>query len=706
MIKCLKISKKKPRINKRRSFSNYERFIRISRIRTRLGFSYGVLVLIPILIVGVTSVLQSKNSINNKVSNFSSQIMSQIGLNISSEMDKDSNFARSIVIEPDFQDYFQNKLSIDSLENYHRVSNLTKIIGNKAVTKNDIISLGIISTEDEEIGSFSTQLPDDIKNNLFNLSNKAKGNFVWSLNKNSSGYSIYASAQVNNVATGDNFGIVMEELNPKSFVKLFKNVSLGDNSDIFVVDSKGTIILSKDENLIGSEYKDKSVINEIQDNEKNLNKNTDVIQQTRQCFSTSDGKALVSYSPLSGSDWYIVGIIPYSYLNLESNVLRNNTIIIGLISFIISMLVALIISKSISNPLEKLVLLMMKAKEGNLAVHITDESKDEIGEVIRAFNNMVGKINILICNVKVMAENVSNNTKAIAEVSEHSYSSSEEIAATMSQIAIGASNQNVSVNEGMDCMNRLSNGINEVSRKTESVYSVLEDTKKLKKDTTISVEILNNKAEDTSKVASKIIENVNVLNSNIKDIKGIVELISDVAEQTNLLALNAAIESARAGDAGKGFAVVADEVRKLADKSKESSVQINRIINNIQNKTEIVVKEAEGFSIIMEQQVDAVEKVDTAFKIIFEGVNDISDQLSEMVKSISKIVDSKENTEITMNNISSVSEETVAATEQVSTGAQDQMKEIQRIYEYTEGLNKNAENLNSAIDQFIVNLDE
>ena len=170
--------------------------------------------------------------------------------------------------------------------------------------------------------------------------------------------------------------------------------------------------------------------------------------------------------------------------------------------------------------------------------------------------------------------------------------------------------------------------------------------------------------------------------------------------------MNAAIEAARAGDAGKGFAVVADEVKKLADKSKESSVQINRIINNIQNKTDVVVKETAGFSIMMEQQVDAVEKADNVFKIIFEGVNDISYQLLEMIKSISKMVDSKENTELTMNNISSVSEETVVATEQVSAGSQDQMEKIQRIYEYTENLNRIAKNLNFAIDQFIVNLNE
>jgi len=70
---------------------------------------------------------------------------------------------------------------------------------------------------------------------------------------------------------------------------------------------------------------------------------------------------------------------------------------------------------------------------------------------------MVGKINNLVGDVKILAENVSNNTKVIAEVSEHSYASSEEIAAKMSEVAKGASDQAISVNEEMDFINSLSN---------------------------------------------------------------------------------------------------------------------------------------------------------------------------------------------------------------------------------------------------------
>ncbi|WP_160685861.1 methyl-accepting chemotaxis protein [Clostridium sp. C2-6-12] len=676
-----------------------EEIIRSLKIKTRLIISYGLLVLIPLLIVGITSVLQSKNSIDNKISNFSSQIMSQVGINISNAMNDNSNYARTIVTESNLQDYFENQQNIDSLADYKKINNLNELIQGKVAAKNGITGFGIISNDNKKMGKL--QLSDDIIKTLFDQSSKAKGKFIWSLNKNSAGYRIYASAQINTLTTGKNYGIVIEELNPKLLVDLFKNVNLGSDSEISVIDSKGTIVLNDDINLIGTEYKDKSIIKKIQEVENDSNGDKSV--PIKETFSSSDSKSLISYAPLSGTDWYVVGAIPYSYINSVSSILRNNTILIGAISFAIAMIVALIILRSISNPLGKLVILMNKAKEGNLAIHINDNSKDEIGEVIRAFEDMVIKINILIGDVKILAENVLSITKIMVEVSEHSYSTSEEIAATISEIAKGASDQALSANEGMNYMNNLSHEINEVSRKKENVALVLEETKSLKEEAGVSIEILNNKAEETNRVSTKIVTDITVLNSNIKDIKRIVRLIGDIAEQTNLLALNAAIEAARAGESGRGFAVVADEVRKLADESKESAIQISRIIKDIQDKAEMVVKEATNSGDIIKQQIEAVEKTGTAFNTIFEGMDEISKQIEEMIGSINEIVLSKDKAKISIENITFVSEETAAATEQVSAGAQEQIQGIEKVSQFSEELNEVVERLNVTIAQFKVN---
>jgi methyl-accepting chemotaxis protein len=673
---------------------------RKSKIKIRLIISYSGLVLIPLLIIGITSIAQSRTAMNNKISNFSSQIMEQIEVNVVNEMNNNSNVVRSIATEPDFQNYLENKQTMSSLENYHKTNELTKIIANKSATRKDVTSLGIISNDNTEIGNFQSQISDDVIKKLSDLSKEARGKSVWTLEKNSLRYSIYTSSQINSLTTIKQLGITVEEINPKLFIDLLKNIDLGTNSDIFIVDSNGIIIADENIDLIGTNYKDKSVIEKIKSTEANLSNIDDSIKSKKRSFSTSNNASLVSYAPLSGSDWYVVGVIPYSYLNSESNTLRNNTIVIGLIAFILAMIAALIISRSISNPLERLVSLMTMAKEGNLALHIADYSKDEIGEVINAFNDMVKKIYILVRDVKILAENVSNSTKVIAEVSEHSYASSEEIAATMSEIAKGASDQAASVADGMDCMNTLSNEINIINRKTQNVSLVLGETKRMKEEAIVSVRVLNNKAEETNEASTRIVNDINVLNSNIKDIKSIVELIVDISEQTNLLALNAAIEAARAGESGKGFAVVADEVRRLSDKSKESSIQISSIINDIQQKTEVVVREATSSSIVVRQQIDAVQKTDIAFKTIFNGMDKINNQLEETVESLNEIVRSRDITKIAIESISSVSEETAATTGQVSDAAQGQIKDIQKETELIQELNELVENLNSSVSQF------
>lgn len=677
-----------------------ENIIRNSKIKIRLIISYSILVLIPITVVGTTSVLQSKSSIENKVSNFSDQMMKQIGINISNEMDKNINFAMTIMSEPAFQEYFDNKLSNGEFENYTKINDLNNIIKSKIATKNYMTGLGIISNDNAKIGSFSNQLPEDMISLLTESSSKQNGKFTWHLNKSSSGYKIYTSFQASSLTTGEIFGTIIEEINPKEFIDLFKNVDLGDGSSIFVIDSYGTIILNNDSSLIGKDYKDKDIVKKIEEREHKINNIKK--EKQREYLSTEDGKELVSYAKLDNSDWYVVGTIPYSYLNSGSKVLRNNTIIISLVSFIISMLVALAISMSISNPLKKLVLIMNEAKDGNFTLNITDNSSDEIGEVITAFNNMVSKINTLISNVKNLSENVLNNSEIIKKTSQYSKKHSEKITDAMIEITQGTANQVCSLNEGINCMNHLSYEIDDINKQTENVSLVIEETKKIKEESTESVEILKNKAHETRVVSEKIICNINSLNLDIKDIRGIVEIISEIAEQTNVLSLNASIEAARAGESGKGFSVVAEEIRNLANRTKKSSIKINRIITDIQKKSKMTVQEADKSKIIIEDQMLAVSKVDCSFIDIFKSMIQIATRLEGIVQSINKIVESKNITETSIESSSFILDETDTMTKKVVLETKSQIQEIQNIFKFTKELNLSAEALNSAINEFKV----
>ena len=105
----------------------------------------------------------------------------------------------------------------------------------------------------------------------------------------------------------------------------------------------------------------------------------------------------------------------------------------------------------------------------------------------------------------------------------------------------------------------------------------------------------------------------------------------------NLLSLNAEIEAARAGEAGRGFAVVADEVKKLADQTKEASIMINNIINEINNKTQQAVLEASNTSNVVQEQMAAAEQTNNAFNTISSSMEEIIEHMSEIEKTVSAI---------------------------------------------------------------------
>lgn len=173
----------------------------------------------------------------------------------------------------------------------------------------------------------------------------------------------------------------------------YRNVDIGEGSDIFVIDSTGTVVSSRNPNIeITKNYKDQS-----------LTKKIDAIsKQGKNVFNLDieDNRYLVAFSTIKGTDWYVVSTIPFSYLNSESKKIGMNIIMLGIGCFLAAILLSYVFSRSISSPLKKLVKAMNEAKKGNLSIIIKDNNRDEIGEVTGNFNNMLNEIKNLLDNVK------------------------------------------------------------------------------------------------------------------------------------------------------------------------------------------------------------------------------------------------------------------------------------------------------------------
>jgi len=214
-------------------------------------------------------------------------------------------------------------------------------------------------------------------------------------------------------------------------------------------------------------------------------------------------------------------------------------------SLLLAILVAVLLTRSISRPLGRIVAFTKAIAKGDLTKLVQDDMlarKDEMGELAAAFKEMQESLTEVATGILAASVQVSDG--------------SVQISSTAQQMSQGAAEQ---------------------AANTEEISSSIEEmtaTVKQNSDNALATESLAVKtAKDAEEGGRAVEESV----AAMTQIAGKIGIIEEIARQTNLLALNAAIEAARAGEAGKGFAVVASEVRKLAERSQNAAGEITNL---------------------------------------------------------------------------------------------------------------------------------
>jgi methyl-accepting chemotaxis protein len=245
------------------------------------------------------------------------------------------------------------------------------------------------------------------------------------------------------------------------------------------------------------------------------------------------------------------------------------------ISLVLGLVVALLMSRLMGASVKRArseILGYLKSigeNEGDVTTRLTNGRPDEIGDFISAVNEFLETLEDIISRIVQSSHKLTSESESLSGVTSSTTRNAEQQRDQVTQVS-------AAMQEMVSTSDEIASNTNDTDESARHAAE-LAGTGKATVSTAIgSVLRLADQIEEGSKRIQR-------LEQESEDIGSVLEVIQGIAEQTNLLALNAAIEAARAGDAGRGFAVVADEVRGLARRVQDSTVDIERIVSNIQS---------------------------------------------------------------------------------------------------------------------------
>jgi methyl-accepting chemotaxis protein len=309
-----------------------------------------------------------------------------------------------------------------------------------------------------------------------------------------------------------------------------------------------------------------------------------------------------------------------------------------------------ILSKSISARTTKLAEAANKVADGDLSVVVKADSTDEIGVLASSISTMVEHLRGIISDMSSHSETISSSAEELQYAN-------KSISDSTAQIL----NQTLTVSAASEEMAATSK---EIANNCNSAAMASEQTKETTLNSIETVRSTVSKIREHSKKTEEDASIIAKLGDETKQIDAIIATIQDIANQTNLLALNAAIEAARAGEHGRGFAVVSDEVRALANRTAQSTQEINKMIKAVQDEVSFASTSIGETVSQMEEIASETEQLEHWLDTIINQVNDVNNQINQIAVAT-------EQQTATSNDMSQNLQKMADLTKEVSTNASD-----------------------------------
>ncbi|MGN9169892.1 MULTISPECIES: methyl-accepting chemotaxis protein [Paenibacillus] len=645
--------------------------------KTKLMVAFIAFLIIPSMIVGALSFVSASQQIRNQIEESAEQAIIR------------TNFIIDSAIEPKIHDaeYFAERLKGNRIETEEQAAKLEELFKQYAALHPEAESI-YYGTKDAKITTYpQKQLPDNYDPRIRPWYDEAiKGPTKTAI---SSPYLSADSKQMTvtvSRATTDGSGVIGIDLKISGIKDTLNNIKVGHEGYAILLDSNHTYIV----------HPTKTAGTKITDIESRMFQS-----DTGEYEYEYEGQLkYMNYATNKLTGWKIGGTLYLSEVDEAAQPILISTLLTIVGCLVIGAIIVYFLIRSIIKPILKLKEQAENVSAGDLTQDIQVMSKDEIGLLGVAFQNMQNNLRSVIQNVGNSADHVALSSNELTISAEQTSAASEQVSQAVQEIASGAEKQTMGLENNSVALDEIARGITRIAERSTSVADLARQSALQAEEGRKSVEQTGEQMNSIHESVERSNRMIQTLQARSHEIGEITKVIGDISNQTNLLALNAAIEAARAGDHGKGFAIVADEVRKLAEQSQSSATQIANLIGEIQHETETTVETMDRVTTEVKDGLQISKATIVKLNHAMEGIRETTPQVEEVASIAQQISASVQEIAATANELATIATGNAATSEEVAASSEEQLASMEEISASAQLLSNMAADLKVMISRF------